>query len=493
MAEAGVGQLETKRSPLYERVAARINAMIGEGALKPGDRIPSIRTLSRQLRVSVNTVKEAYELLETRRIVSARPQSGYYVTGPLPELPRAPEVVETAVAPAEITNGALLQRIMAHFSDATLLPLGLGIPNPALLPAERLSRMIATQARTHPARSVGYLPPPGDRRLREQIARRALLAGCALKPEEIVITSGCLEAVGLALRALCRPGDTVALESPTFFSFFQTLESFGLRVLEIPATPREGMSLDVLRYALKHNAVRACVAITNFTNPLGSVMPVRRKEELVKVLAEHGVALIEDDINGDLSFEEPRPPVARAADDNVILCSSFSKTVAPGYRIGWIAASKLHGEIQRLKFISNVSTASPTQMAMAEFLDNGGYDRHLRAIRRAYAANVAAMGEAIGRLFPPGTRVTRPAGGYVLWIELPERLDSLELYRRALERGISIAPGPLFSCSGGYNGYFRLSAAVWDPVIEQAVRTLGDLARELAARPAARRRGRGRA
>ncbi len=477
---AGIGQLEARQGPLYERVAARINALIGEGALKPGDRIPSIRTLSRQLRVSVNTVKEAYELLETRRVVSARPQSGYYVTGPLPEVPHARELMETAVAPTEITNGALLQQIMSHFSDPTLLPLGLGVPNPALLPADRLSRMLASQARTYAARSTGYLPPPGDRRLREQIARRAMASGCALKPDEIVITSGCLEAVGLALRALCRPGDTVVVESPTFFSFFQTLESFGLRVLEIPATPSEGMSLEVLRYALKNNTVRACVAITNFTNPLGSVMPVERKEELVRILADHGVALIEDDINGDLSFEDPRPPVARAADDNVILCSSFSKTVAPGYRIGWIAAGKLHGEIQRLKFISNVATASPTQMAMAEFLENGGYERHLRSIRRAYAASVAAAGEAIGRFFPAGTRVTRPAGGYVLWIELPEGTDSLDLYRRALERGIAIAPGPLFSSSGGYAGYFRISAAVWDTVVERAVATLGELARELA-------------
>ncbi len=200
----------------------------------------------------------------------------------------------------------------------------------------------------------------------------------------------------------------------------------------------------------------------------------------MRLLASHGVALIEDDINGDLSFEEPRPPVARAADDNVILCSSFSKTVAPGYRVGWIAAGKLQGEIARLKFISNVASASPTQIAMAEFLENGGYDRHLRGIRRGYAASVAAMGEAIGRLFPAGTRVTRPAGGYLLWIELPEGLDSLELYRRALERGISIAPGPLFSASGGYDGYFRLSAAAWNPVTEQAVRTLGELAREMA-------------
>ncbi len=471
---------------LYEKVAARIVGLIGQGTLKPGDRIPSIRTLSRQLQVSINTVKEAYELLETRRLVAARPQSGYYVAGRLPEVPHEADAARLQFVPAEITNGALLHRIMRQASDPTLLPLGLAIPDPALLPVERLTRMLASQARVHPGRSIGYLPPPGDRRLREQIARRALAAGCALRPEEIVITSGCLEAVGLALRALCKPGDTVAVESPTYFSFLQLLESLGLRMLEVPATAGRGISLEALRFALESHKVRACVVITNFSNPLGGLMPEENKQDLVRLLAKHGVALIEDDINGDLSYTDPRPSVARARDPNVILCSSFSKTLAPGYRIGWVAAGALHEEIERLKFITSVATASPPQMAIAEFLENGGYERHLRMVRRAYALNVAAMGEAIGRTFPEGTCVSRPAGGFVLWVELPGGIDSLELYRRGLEAGISIAPGPLFSCSGAYGSYFRLSAAAWSPVVEQAIATLGTLASRLAARgPAA--------
>ena len=297
-----------------------------------------------------------------------------------------------------------------------------------------------------------------------------------------MITSGCLEAVGLALRALCRPGDTVVVESPTYFSFLQLLESLGLRMLEVPATSGRGISLEALRFALESHKVRACVVITNFSNPLGGLMPEENKQELVRLLAKHGVALIEDDINGDLSHNEPRPSVARARDPNVILCSSFSKTLAPGYRIGWVAAGALHEEIERLQFISSVATASPTQMAIAEFLENGGYERHLRAVRRAYAANVAAMAEAIGRRFPEGTRVSRPEGGFVLWVELPDGIDSLELYRGALEAGISIAPGALFSCSGAYGSYFRLSAATWNPVVEQAVATLGALASRLGSR-----------
>jgi DNA-binding transcriptional MocR family regulator len=475
---SGTQVQSSTEGPLYEKVASRINALIGQGTFKPGDRIPSIRDLSRQMRVSVNTVKEAYQLLEIRRVVTARPQSGYYVTSALPDVPAAAAQAEAPPVAAEVANVALLQRVIRHFSDPALLPLGMAVPDAALVPADKLTRMMAMQARNHPARAAGYIPPPGDRRLREQIARRALLAGCSLAPEEIVITNGCLEAVGLALRALCRPGDTVAVESPTYFSFLQLVESLGLRVLEIPATPAEGMSLDVLRYALERNRVRACVAITCFSNPLGSLMPDDRKRELAQLLARHDAVLIEDDIYAELSFDDRRPQAARARDDRVILCSSFSKTLAPGYRIGWIAAGRLHEEIERLKFITNVATASPPQLAIAEFLENGGYERHLRTVRRSYAQNVAAMGEAIGRAFPPGTRVTRPAGGFVLWIELPGGASALELFNRGLTRGISIAPGPLFSACGSFGEYFRVSAATWNPVIEAAVKTLGALAVE---------------
>jgi DNA-binding transcriptional MocR family regulator len=458
--------------------------LIGQGTLKPGDRIPSIRTMSRQLRVSINTVKEAYELLETRRLVSARPQSGYYVAGRLPEVPREKAVRALALAPAEVTNGALLHSVMRQSFDPTLLPLGLATPDPALLPVERLTRMMASQARVHGSRGVSYLAPPGDRRLREQIARRALAAGCDLRPDEIVITAGCLEGVSLALRALCRPGDTVAVESPTFFAFLQLLESLGLRVLEIPATASRGISIEALRFALESNTVRACLVSTNFSNPLGALMADEQKRELVDLLARKGVTLIEDDINGDLSHFEPRPSVARARNPNVILCSSFSKTLAPGYRVGWVAAGALHEEIERLKFITSIATASPTQMAIAEFLENGGYERHLRTIRRAYGRNVASLNEAIGRSFPEGTRVTRPQGGCLLWVELPEEVDSLDLYHRALKRGVSIAPGALFSSSGrAYANYLRLSAATWNAAVEQAAATLGSLAAACVSHP----------
>lgn len=469
-----------EQPPLYEQVAGRIATLVERGAFRPGERVPSIRRLSGEMGVSVNTVKEAYRCLEARRVIEARPQSGYYVCARLPEVPSDPEVPERELRPTAVSTGQLAERVVKDINDPSLVQLGATIPDPALLPVERLNRMLASQLRRHGVAAATYAVPPGWARLREQLSQRLVRAGCTVQPDEIVITSGCLEAVGLALRATCRPGDTVAAESPTYYSFLQLIETLGLRALEIPCTPRAGISLEALRYALENTRVSACLVIPNFSNPLGGQMPEARKRELVELLREHGVPLIEDDIHAELAFADHRPGAAKAhdRDGNVLLCSSVTKTLAPGYRVGWIAPGRFQGKVERLKVLTNLATATPPQLAVAEFLANGGYDRHLRAVRRAYADRVAQMGEAIGRHFPAGTRVTRPKGGYSLWVELPAGADSVELYRRALGRGITIAPGPIFSASGRFRNCVRLNAAQWSERAARAVETLGALVHE---------------
>jgi DNA-binding transcriptional MocR family regulator len=464
--------------PLYEELAGKIAYLVETGTFRPGDRIPSVRELSRQRQVSINTVMEAYKLLEDRRILEARPQSGYYVCGRLPAVPDDPVIMKPTISPTTISTGELALMVLRDTLNPRLIQLGAAIPNPDLLPIDKLNRMLSSEARRYKSQSVSYAIPPGIEKLRTQVAKRALGAGCTLRPDEIVITAGCVEAVSLSLRVTCRPGDTVAIESPSYFNFLQLIQELGLRALEIPATPREGMSIEALRYALEHNPVRACLVISNFTNPLGSLMPDSKKRELAELLAKHDIPLIEDDIYGDLPFANERPSVAKAYDrkGTILLCSSFSKTLAPGYRVGWIAPGRFQPEIERLKVLANIATASPTQLAIAEFLANGGYDHHLRSLRRAYANQVALMGEAIGRHFPPGTRVTRPAGGSILWLELPEYVDAVELYGDALKEGITIAPGPIFSATGKYRNNIRLNAAFWSERIELAIKTLGTLA-----------------
>jgi DNA-binding transcriptional MocR family regulator len=477
---------------LYDRVAADVADLIDRGTYRPGERIPSIRALSRQLRVSINTVMEAYAQLENRRLIEARPQSGYYVSCALPEPSGTLEKpsAKQNLAPSAVELGSGPLEVMRTLADPSLVPLGRGVPNADLLPIDKLNRMLATESRRFRVDSVSYAGAKGLKRLRIQIAKRSLDAGCRLTPDELTVTSGCVEAVTLALQATCRPGDTVAIGSPVYYTFLNSIQWLGLKVLEIPSTAREGMSVDVLAHALRNNPVHACLAISNFNNPLGGVMPDERKEELVRLLRKREIPLIEDDVYGDLGFGPHRPSAAKAYDNAglVLYCSSFSKTLAPGYRIGWIAPGRYAQKVHRLKSLFNIATASPTQLAVAEFLTSGGYDRHLRTMRRTYAGQLAEVRAAIARWFPPGTRVTRPEGGFVVWVELPSEVDANVLYAQALGKGIAVAPGPLFTTGDRFRSCIRVSAAFWSGRIREALRTVGGIASTLARSPLRRPR-----
>ena len=462
----------------YEEVAARIGGMIGNGTYRPGEKIPSIRALSRQMRVSINTVMESYARLENSGLIEARPQSGYYVCSRLAEPAMRAAPVETAPNPVIIGDVAL--QVMRAIANPALVPLGAGIPNSELSPVDKLNRMLASESRRFPQQSISYPPAQGHKRLRTQIARRSLDSGCSLAPDEVIITSGCVEATNLALQATCRPGDTVAIGSPVYPTFLKSIEWMGLKVLEIPSNG-EGMNLEVLDYAIRHNRVSACITIANFNNPLGSLMPEGIKRELVALLAKQEIPLIEDDVYGDLAYGPTRPPSTKAFDEKglVLYCSSFSKTLAPGYRVGWIAPGRFREKVIQLKSLLNIASSSPAQLAVAEFLTNGGYDHHLRKIRRIYARQTAQVRDAVIRHFPAGTRVSRPEGGYILWVEMPEGFDAFKLYEAALQEGIGIAPGTIFTLGDRYNNCLRLNAAFWSERTEQALETLGTLAETL--------------
>jgi len=473
-------QMGNGKKLLYEEVANKIAGMIDDGTYRVGERVPSIRDLSQKMRVSANTVMEAYANLENDGRIEARPQSGYYVRSSIPELRERPgkEIEAEKVTPHPVIVNDVTLQVMRNITNASLVQLGGAIPNSDLLPADKLNRMLASESRRFPVQSVSYSASKGNKRLRSQIAKRSLNTGCSLSADDILITSGCVEAITLALQAICRPGDTVAIGSPVYYTFLNFIQWMGLKVLEIPSTPKEGMSLEVLSYAIRHNPVHACITISNFNNPIGSLMPDDNKRELVKLLAKHEIPLIEDDVYGDLAFGALRPTALKRFDEKglVLYCSSFSKTLAPGYRIGWIAPGRFRQRILQLKALFNIATASPTQLAVAEFLTNGGYDHHLRKIIRIYSRQINQVRDAVGRHFPLGTRVSRPEGGFVLWVELPEEIDTLRLYEEALKEGISIAPGQIFTLGDKYGNCLRLNAAIWSERVEQAVETLGGLA-----------------
>jgi len=475
--------MDDASSHLYESLAARMADAIHAGALKAGDRLPSVRRVSTQHRVSIATAVQAYRHLENQRLIEARPKSGYFVLS----RPAALAEPATSTPPATarfVGVNQLVMEVLESMREAEGVPLGSACPAQELFPAEKLLRLAHAEGR-HKRQLMGaYAMSPGHDKLRAMIARRSLDYGCRLSPEEIIVTNGCIEALNLALRAVARPGDTIALESPTYFMLLQIIESLGMKALEIPTHPRDGLSIDALDLATqKPDAVQAVIVIPNFQNPLGCLMPDENKARLVQLCEARGIALIEDDIYGDIHFGSSRPRVAKAWDrsGNVILCSSFTKTVAPGFRIGWIAPGRLLQQVAMLKFISSVSTPELPQAAIAEFMADGGYDHHLRRLRAGFARQVQQTSHAIAEYFPHGTKITRPAGGFVLWVELPPRVDALELFRRAREERISIAPGPMFTTTKRYRNCIRVGCGhLWSAKLEMGLMRLGQLAAELA-------------
>ena len=470
-------------SLLYESLAERMAEAIQAGALKAGDRLPSVRRVSAQHRVSISTAVQAYRHLENRRLIEARPKSGYFVSN----RPAALAEPNTSTPPGTarfVGVNQLVTEVLESVRLADGVALGSACPGQELFPAEKLLRLAHAEGRRRPQLMAAYPMSAGYEKLRTIIARRSLDFGCRLRAEEIIVTNGCVEAINLALRAVASPGDTVALESPTYFMLLQIIESLGMKALEIPTHPREGISIDALDLATqKAGAVKAVIAVPNFQNPLGSLMPDENKARLVQLCDARGIALIEDDIYGDIHFGPSRPRVAKSWDrnGNVLLCSSFSKTVAPGFRVGWIAPGRLYEQVAMLKFISSVSTPELPQAAIAEFMDNGGYDHHLRRLRAGFARQVQQTSHAIAEYFPAGTKITRPAGGFVLWVELPAKVDALELFRRARAERIGIAPGPMFTTTKRYRNCIRVGCGhLWSAKIEMGLMRLGQLSAELA-------------
>ena len=468
----------------YQELAERLAELIHHGTYPSGERIPSVRQMSQQQNLSISTVLPAYSLLESQGLIEARPQSGYYVRAQAEERLPEPETSSPRRDPSHISLHEFVMMLMRDSANPDLVHLGAALPHLDSQLIQKINHIMAKIIRQQGEEAHRYQFPPGLDALRVQIARRAVNAGCSLSPSDILITSGGTEAIDFSLHAVCRPGDIVAIESPSYFGTLQTLEAHGLRALEIPTHPRDGISLEALEFAIEHNPIRAVMVISNFNNPLGSRMPDENKKALVELLAKHDIPLIENDVCGELYFGEKRPVVCKAFDTKglVILLSSFSKDISPGLRLGWVAPGRFSSDVEWIKFTLSASSPTLSQMAIADFLESGSYDQHLRRIRREYKRNIELMSDAVMRFFPEGTRLTRPSGGFILWVQLPEQVDSLELYKMALHGGITLAPGHVFSATFQFSNFIRLNAAEFNYSMERAMERLGGMVRELANR-----------
>ena len=462
----------------YQQLAEQTEALILNGVLRPGDRLPSVRQACRIHDVSPITVTQAYYILEGRGLIEARPKSGYFVRARLGQNLSEPEMTHPVGGSTQLQVSDFIFQILDSVRDSSVVPLGSSFPSPFLYPLDKLGRFLATAARKFdPLATVTDLPP-GNEELRRQLALRYLTQGATVSPQEIVITSGAMEGLNLCLQAVTQPGDLIAIESPTFYAGLQASERLGLKVIEIPSHPREGVSLSALEDTLRHHPIKACLFMLNFANPTGSRVSDENKKALLELLRRYDVPLIEDDVYNELYFG-PQAPLCSKAEDKtglVMHVSSFSKCLAPGYRIGWVAAGRYASRIQRQKLSSSLATTVPVQIALAEYLKHGGLENHLRHLRQTLALQEVEMVQAVERHFPTGTKLARPQGGYFLWLELPPHVDTLLLHQQALERGISIAPGPIFSAKREFKNYLRLNFGHPDSQrLDAAMATLGEL------------------
>lgn len=461
----------------YHALAAEIQLQIEQRIWLPGDRIPSIRKMSKIQKISPMTVLKAYELLESEGWVYAKARSGYFVAAHLNRLAVPQKTIPQMINRAIKINEHVFE-VLTACKRPDVIPFGSAFPDPDLFPLKQLGQALAKTIKTMPGQSAVTELPPGSVALRRAIAKRYIRDGIDVSIDDIVITSGAMESLGLSLMAVTKPGDTVAIESPAFYGVLQTVERLQLKAVEIATDPQLGMSVDALTTAVNRHDIKACWLMSKYQNPLGASMPEANKLAIRDVLAAKQIPLLEDDVYSELYFSDSKPKPIKAYDGQglVLHCSSFSKCLAPGFRVGWVVAGRYAKQIEQLQLMTTLSAAVPNQLALAQFVLHGNYDIHLRRLRRQLAARQQQMQHAIEQCFPRETQITRPDGGYFLWVVLPEHINTTELLQTLLnEHNISIAPGTLFASDDKYKNCMRINCSYpWSEKIQQALITLAN-------------------
>ncbi|WP_369790576.1 PLP-dependent aminotransferase family protein [Rouxiella sp. WC2420] len=465
----------------YEHLAHILGERIEQGLYPAGHRLPSVRILSDEHGVSVSTVQQAYRMLEDRQLVEARPKSGYFVSL-VKRQAGLPATCRTPQRPVDISQW---DQVLAQITSRTvpgMISLGGGTPDVSSPSLKPLSRALAKVAQRSDSSALFYDTIEGSKALRDQIARLMIDSGSHIDAQNLVITTGCHEALSIAIRSVCEVGDIVAVDSPSFHGAMQTLKGFGMKALEIPTDPVTGISIEALEMALEQWPIKAIQLTPTCNNPLGYNMPDERKKALLRLAQCYDIAIIEDDVYGDLAFQYPRPATIYSFDDDgrVLLCSSFSKTLAPGLRVGWIAPGRYRDIAIHMKYIGTGATATQPQLAIADFIQQGHYQTHLRRVRQQYQQKLCLINDWVVKYFPQGVGVSRPQGGFLLWIELDEKIDTLRLNRLLEPEKIQISVGSIFSAAGKYRNCLRLNFANLDENRhEAAIKRVGETVHEM--------------
>lgn len=472
-----------KEKFLYEKIVSNISKQILDGVYKGGDKLPTVRKLSKDLNVSISTVLKGYIELENLGFIESKIGSGYYVRSrifkALPEL----EILTLESAIKTYKGDELASNIHELANVEKIISLGPGVPSTDILQTKKLNKILLSVAREKEEAGILYEFPPGNYKLRREIAKRTIDWDYNLTPEDIIITNGATEAIMLSLLSIANPGETIITESPTFYLLLQIIQRLGMKILELPTHPRNGIEIKALEKAIKEHKISGCVLYPTINSPLGAVIPVENRGKIYDVLYNKKIPIIEGDVWGDLYFSTPRPKSIKSVDENknVIYFSSFTKTGAPGYRVGYTAPGKFYKKFRNLKYMLSVASPSITQAVLAEYLRTGGYEKGLISLRKTYSTRLNLLMQFISEYFPQGTKVSKPQGGAFIWVELPKEINSVELQEKAFKENISLAPGPMFSTTDNFPNYIRLSCACFWEVnkIESAIKKLGEISGDL--------------
>ena len=474
---------QTIKEYRYIQLATALEGKIVSGVYRAGEKLPSVRKLHQSTGFSITTVYQALIELEKRGHVEARQKSGFYVKPRLAPLLPGPTLKRHRPVAQKVSINAVAAAIVEAMGDRKILQLGGSVVAPDLLPHKQLNRLVKSIPRQKLTDLMTmYENPSGYLMLRRQLALRSMgiLEGTGI--EDIVVTSGCIEAVRLCLQAVAKPGDTVLVESPTYPWFLQMIEDLNMLVLESPTDPATGLDLESLEKATRTHPIKAAILVPNFHNPLGFLMPDDKKRRLVTLMNKRKIPIIENDIHGDLYFTNQRPSTLKSFDKAgmVLYCNSFSKTLSPGLRIGWTVPGAFLDRVRQLKINTGIASPGLTQHVVAEYLNGGYYDRHLRNLRTTLKNQVRSVTASVARHFPEGTRITAPQGGLMLWIELSSRVDGLKVFHAAMDKGISILPGAMCSTTGQYNHCIRISCGFpWDDKIKNGIKALAEIVKEM--------------
>ncbi|HVK95129.1 MAG TPA: PLP-dependent aminotransferase family protein [Noviherbaspirillum sp.] len=478
---------EAKRQTRYQKVVDRLVSQIDASIFLPDTRLPSVRDLMKSEKISLTTATRVFQELEATGRAYSRNRSGYFVQSQSKSnesKTNARSQQRKSFKAVTVAVNHLVVDMLERSSQENIVALGSAVLNGDLVPQSLLNRVLMSIAKNKEINHGSYVPPPGLLELRCNIARIMVERGVVCSPDDILITAGDSIATEFALRAVTRPGDSIAIETPTYFGILQAIETSGLKAIEISTSPETGIDLDELKRAVHARKISCVLLNPTIQNPLGYTMPLQHRHALVELLAQENIPLIEDDVFHDLYDGVENLKAIKSFDHRgmVLYCSSFSKVLTPGYRIGWCIPGKYRNEMLCDILARNISISSLPQVLLSEFIRKGYYGPHTKKLRELFSSYPKKIATLIERHFPAKTKVSQPTGGFVFWIELPAPINIDSLYETALANSISITPGTIFSTSDTTNRNFRICVGRrWTSQVEQAIIQLGALCKQFLA------------